>query len=206
MNKYMAAIPAAMFFAVATASHATVFRIESTQSIVHTTNWSNWWFYGVGLPDDVESMTLEGTFEMSITPGGYNAFTGSPIPDRITFANIDVPVVLSSGRIWGFPSFSGFIYEHGFEGSTDPCFDSYTSPGGSCMSMGDFADYQGSYDGQTISLSGRMNPSSWSNSNGYFYNIVAVAVPEPEQVAYFVTGLGLLLLKTRRKSLSSKSL
>ena len=201
MKEYMA-ITAAMLFTMANASHATVFRIDSSQSIVHTTNWSNWWYYGVGLPDDVESMTLEGTFELSITPGGYNSFTGTPIPDRITFTNIDVPVTLASGRTWGFPSFTGFFYGPDFEGSTDPCFDfSYTSPGGSCMSVGDFADYQGNYDGQTISLSGKMNPSSWPNSNGYFYNIVAVPVPEPSHTAYFATGLGLLLLKVRRERL-----
>lgn len=198
MKKYMA-LCAAMLFAMASASHATVFRIDSSQSIVHTTYWSNWWYYGVGLPDDVESMTLEGTFELSITPGGYNSFTGAAIPDRITLTNIDVPVILASGRTWEFPSFTGFFYGPGFEGSTDPCFDSsYTSPGGSCMSMGDFADYQGNYDGQMISLSGKMNPSLWLNSNGYFYNIVAVPVPEPSQIAFFATGLGLLLLKIRR--------
>lgn len=198
MKKYMA-MSAAMLFAMANASYATVFRIDPSQSIVHTTNWSNWWYYGVGLPDDVESMPLEGTFEISITHGGYNSFTGDPIPDRITFTNIDVPVILASGRTWGFPSFTGFFYGPGFEGSTDPCFDSsFTSPGGTCWSSGGFADYQGNYDGQMVSMSGKMNPSLWLNSNGYFYNIVAVPVPEPSQIAFFATGLGLLLLKIRR--------
>ncbi len=177
-------------------SHATLFEINSSNSVVHTTNWSNW-YWNDGLPDDVVDLTVQGTFEVTISSGGFNSWTGMPIPDRIAFTNINISSSGAPDRSWTFPEFMGFFFGPGFEGSSNPCAErQYDSPGGSCWSAGNYGNYQGTFDGQTINFTGGMNPS-WGSTvtNGYMYEISAVAVPEPAESAYLIMGLGLIILK-----------
>jgi hypothetical protein len=179
-------------------THATLFTIDSSNSIVHTTNWSNW-PWDIGLPDDVVDLAVQGTFEVSITPGGINPFTGTQIPDGIAFANVNVISSDAFNRSWNFPSFPGFVFGTNFEGSSDPCFEFQYTSSGSCWSAGNFEQYQGSYDGHSISFMGTMNPDFFTGSNGYLYVITAVAVPEPEKNAYFIAGLSLILFRLKLK-------
>ena len=179
-------------------SHATLFTIDSSRSVVHTTNWSSW-YWNDGLPDDVVDLTVQGTFEVSITPGGFNSLTGAQIPDRIAFTNINVTSSSASDRSWSFPEFTGFFFGPNFEGSSDPCFEDQYASSGSCWSAGNFGQYQGSYDTHSINFTGSMDPDWWSTgSNGYFYEITAMAVPEPKESVFFIAGLGLILLRYRK--------
>jgi hypothetical protein len=177
-------------------AQATLFAIDSQISVVHTTNWSNW-PWNSSLPDDLVDLSVQGTFEVAITPSGFNPWTGEQVPDKIMFTNINVITSSASNRSWSFPEFMGFFFGPDFEGSSNPCFgDQYTSPGGSCWSAGNFGQYQGTYDGHTIIFTGGMDPDWWStNSNGYMYEITAVAVPEPTENLYLMVGLALIFLK-----------
>ena len=160
-------------------------------SVVHTTDRGNW-AWGTDLPDDVVSFWVSGTFELVIEEGSYDPFTRVHYPDTIRFTNVDIHTTNKSDRTWEFPLFRGEFMSPDFYGTQNPCFLDRTP--GTCWSIGDFGWYTGSFDGETLSMSGRKKPDwFFTGANGYYYEISAQAVPVPASILLFLSGLPLLL-------------
>jgi len=192
---------------ILTAAHislAATMQIDPTKSIVHTTNWSNWQWNLMGLPDDNVDITISGNFDLSVKPGVINIFTNYQSPDRIQFTNIDVPTNGPDGRAWELPSFEGFFDQFStssFAGSEDPCFSFSYYFNGSCYSAGDFGSYTGNYDGVNFVFTGVKNPNFSTGANGFFYTIVATPVPIQTSIWLFGSGLlGLIGVARRKKA------
>ncbi len=185
------------------AVHAQTFLIDPNQSLVHTTNWSNWDWDLMGAPDDAVDSFVSGHFDLVIEPGGYHEFTGNPAPERISFIHVEVSSPNISGREWAFPDFKGFYFGTTFEGSEDPCFGFGYYTSGTCLSAGNMGTYSGTFDGQTLRIQGTKNADLIPGSNSFAYTIVATAVPEPNNTFYFASGVvALSILAARRRRLA----
>jgi len=174
------------------AGSAATLRIDPNLSVVHTTFWTPY-AMALEVADDIVDLNIAGTFEVLVQEDGL-----------MNFRNIDVITTTQSDRTFTFPEYPGLYYGPSFAGSEDDCFlfFSYYQFSGSCWSAGNFGSYTGTFDGQTLHMTG--GKDGWfttsSQTNSFIYDITAYVVPIPGAFILFLSGVSSILLYAAKLS------
>lgn len=208
-----AAAPAltALLLSVATSSaHAVVVNIDPSQSsVTHTPG-------GIVLCDpsgncgtlpEPQTFALSGSFNVrqetvfvatSFVPlDGYER-------EQIQFDGIAVDSGGAAALGFAFPTYLSVVTGDTFVGNEDLC--SWFPSTGSCFSMGSFGEFSGTFDGNTLSMTGRDYAGAFFPST-FSFTVVAraaepAAVPEPGTLACLAAaGLGMGAVGRRRRNL-----
>lgn len=197
------ALSAALLAGVSTSAQATLFQIDISQSHVTHSN-SGLIFcdpnFNCSQPQP-QTFSLSGILDVSVRRESFGV-SFFPTITTIELNLIDLrPVSLNLGGAeslgFAFPGFPGTLTGQSFSGSGNPC-SLFFMQGSTCMSMGPFGGFGGTYDGSTLTLDG-------DEPNGYFenftYRIVANALTVPEPGTLALTALAGLAAISRRRNL-----
>lgn len=147
-----------------------------------------------------QTFQISGDLQVGVRKTWLPVNTFPPVPgielNLIDFTPLSLDLNGADTLGFLFPTYSGILNGDTFSGNENPCtFD--LLGGFSCMSIGYFGQFEGSYDGETLSLEGT-DPLN-SPFDTFTYHIVARAVPEPGTLSLLaLAGAGGLLLRRRR--------